>query len=818
MAAGIMTETKVHPELWPVCAPAALHDEAVEARVAALLARMSLEEKVGQIIQADIASIEPEDLLTYRLGSILNGANSAPGGDNHAPASAYLALADAFHEASIDPAGGAAAIPVLWGTDAVHGHNNIVGATIFPHNIGLGAARDPELIREIGRVTAREIQATGMDWTFAPTLAVARDDRWGRTYESYSEDPQIVAEYAGAMVEGLQGALGTADFLRGEHVIATAKHFLGDGGTDNGVDQGDNLATEKELLDIHAAGYPPAIAAGVQTIMASFNSWRGEKLHGHRNLLTDVLKDRMGFDGFIVGDWNGHGQVKGCTNDSCAPVINAGIDMVMAPDSWRALYHNTLEQVRGGEISVARLDDAVRRILRVKIRYGLFERGRPSTRLNAGDFKLLGAPAHRAVARRAVRESLVLLKNNGGLLPLDPRGRILVAGDGAHNIPKQCGGWTITWLGEGNVNADFPNGQSIYDGLREKIEAAGGQAILSEDGIWRDRPDAAIIVFGENPYAEFQGDRSHLDFEDETPLRLMRRLKSEGVPVVAVFFSGRPLYVNPEINAADAFVAAWLPGTEGGGIADVLLRRLDGAIDHDFKGRLSFSWPKTPTQTPLNRGDPDYDPLFPYGYGLSYRDGKELPQLCEVAFDLSAQEGSGEIVRAGRARAPYRMVLAAGRKTVLVEGATAKTPDGCLRLHAVNWRAQEDARYVEWTGAARLAVEGPAQDLTRQASARMALVFSYAVEAAPSSSVRAGIICDESNAGLIDMTEKFRAAEGQGWRRAEILLSDLVAEQDALRRVAAPFVIESDGSLSLLLSDVRIAMRERTGAPGNQDG
>ncbi|MBB5519992.1 glycoside hydrolase family 3 protein [Amphiplicatus metriothermophilus] len=812
-----MTETKVRPDLWPVCAPAGLRDEATETRVAALLAGMTVEEKVGQIIQADIASIEPADLLTYRLGSILNGANSAPGGDNHAPASAYLALADAFYEASVDPAGGAAAIPVLWGTDAVHGHNNIVGATIFPHNIGLGAARDPDLIREIGRVTAREMQATGMDWTFAPTLAVARDDRWGRTYESYSEDPEIVAEYAAAMVEGLQGALGTADFLRGEHVIATAKHFLGDGGTKGGVDQGDNPATEEALRDIHAAGYPPAIAAGVQTVMASFNSWRGEKLHGHRSLLTDILKGRMGFDGFVVGDWNGHGQVEGCTNDSCAPVVNAGVDMVMAPDSWRALYRNTLEQVRSGEISTARLDDAVRRILRVKVRYGLFERGRPSGRPNAGDFSLLGAPAHRALARRAVRESLVLLKNNGGLLPLDPRGRILVAGDGAHNIPKQCGGWTITWLGEGNVNDDFPNGQSIYDGLREAIEAAGGQAILSEDGRWREKPDAAIVVFGENPYAEFQGDRRHLDFEDEAPLRLMRRLKGEGVPVVAVFFSGRPLYVNPEINAADAFVAAFLPGTEGGGVADVLLRRPDGAVNHDFTGRLSFSWPKTPTQTPLNRGDPDYDPLFPYGYGLSYRDPKDLPRLDEAAFDPSAEDGSGEIVRAGRARPPYRMILSAGDETVAVEGAAATTADGRLRLRAVDRKAQEDARLVEWTGPGRLAVEGPAQDLTRQASARMALVFSYAVDVAPAAAVRVGIECGERGAGLADMMETFRAAEGEGWRRAEILLSDLVAEADALRAVVAPFVVESDGPLGLRLSDIRIAMRERAGAQASQE-
>lgn len=388
-----------------------------EAEIEALLAAMTIEEKVAQIIQPDIASITPDDVRRYRFGSILNGGNSAPGGNETGPAEDYLKLADAMWDASMEGSDTKRRIPLMWGSDAVHGHSNAVGATLFPHNIGLGATRNPDLIRRIGEVTAIEMTVTGIDWDFSPTLAVVRDDRWGRSYEGFSEDPDIVHSYAAAMVEGLQGKSGTPEFLGPGKVIATAKHFIGDGGTEGGKDQGDTRLSMDELLRIHGAGYPPAIEAGVQAVMASFSSVNGEKVHGSRLLLTEILRNRMGFDGLLVGDWNAHGQVPGCSNTSCAQSVNAGLDMFMAPDSWRGLYDSTLAQAQSGEISAERLNEAVRRILRVKQRAGLFTKGRPSSRPFAGRFELLGAPEHRAVARQAVRESLVLLKNQGKLLP-----------------------------------------------------------------------------------------------------------------------------------------------------------------------------------------------------------------------------------------------------------------------------------------------------------------------------------------------------------------------------------------------------------------
>src|SRR5688500_843029 len=418
----------VHPEAWPQLKSPLPLDPAMEKAIGELIAKMSLEELVGQVMQPSIQQVTPADVKAYHLGSVLNGGGGWPGDVRKAKPTDWLALADAFWEASMDTSDGKVAIPVIWGTDAVHGHNNIVGATLFPHNVGLGAMRNPDLIRRIGEVTAREMAATGIDWNFSPTVAVARDDRWGRAYESWSEDPAIVRSYAAAMIEGLQGKPGTPEFLGPGKVVATSKHFLGDGGTDGGKDQGNNLATEEQLRDIHGAGYLGALGAGVQAVMASYNSWHGTKMHGSRPLLTDVLRGRLGFDGMVVGDWNGHGQVPGCTNASCAASFNAGLDMFMVPEDWKALYENTLQQVRTGEISRERLQEAVRRILRVKMRAGLFTDPKPSQRPNGGDMSLLGAPAHREVARQAVRESLVLLKNDGGVLPLRPKQRVLVAG------------------------------------------------------------------------------------------------------------------------------------------------------------------------------------------------------------------------------------------------------------------------------------------------------------------------------------------------------------------------------------------------------
>jgi beta-glucosidase len=606
--------------IWPVIKGEVEKDPRIEATIDALVGRMSVAEKVGQVIQAEIHSISPREVREFGIGSVLSGGGSYPGKDRHAPLSSWVALADAYYDASVDKTGGRAGIPILWGIDAVHGHNNVFGATIFPHNIALGAARDPDLVRKIGAATARAVRASGINWVFAPTLAVARDDRWGRTYESYSEDPAIVARLAPAMIEGLQGSVRGGSFLAADRVIATAKHFIGDGGTLGGDDQGDTRISERQLRAIHGAGYLPAIRVGVQTIMASFNSWNGNKLHGNRYLLTEVLKNRLGFDGFVVSDWNGHSQLPGCSKESCAKAINAGVDMIMVPLDWRAFYQATLDQVTRGIIPMTRLEDAVRRILRVKLRAGLFDGVRPSDQPLAGRKDILGAKAHRALARRAVRQSLVLLKNEGAVLPIRPGARVLVAGKGADNIPMQAGGWTLTWQGRETTNQDFPGATSLWAGIRDAITAAGGKAQLSPGGDYAIKPDVAVVIFGEAPYAEMDGDLADgVAFQDGgEALRLLERLRKDGIATIGVLLSGRPLWVGPQMDAADAFIAAWLPGSEGAGLADLIIADQTGAPRHDFTGRLAFSWPRRADQTPLNIGTPGYDPLFPVGYGLSY--------------------------------------------------------------------------------------------------------------------------------------------------------------------------------------------------------
>lgn len=618
---------------WPRVSSDVPQDPKLEARITSLLGQLTLEQKVAQMVQAEIRDVTPQDVRTYRLGSILNGGGAFPANNKHASVSDWVALADQFYQASMDTTGGAPAIPVIWGTDAVHGHNNVIGATLFPHNIGLGAARDPDLIERIGEITALEIAVTGIDWTFAPTVAVVRDDRWGRTYEGYSEDPEIVRSYAGRMVQGLQGVAGSPAFLDANHVVATAKHFIGDGGTDRGIDRGNTLVSEQALLDIHAQGYLTALGAGAQTVMASYNSWQDWKVHGRQDLLTDVLKTKLGFDGMVVSDWDAIDEVQGCAIDKCAQAINAGIDLFMVPVHWKTFLENTIQQVRDADIPQARIDDAVTRILRVKLRAGLFEKNRPSARPLSNKVKLLGAPEHRAVARQAVRESLVLLKNRNGLLPLPRNMNVLVAGQGADNIGKQAGGWSVTWQGTGNSNADFPGATSIFAGIKTVVSAAGGKATLSVDGSYASPPDVAIVVFGEEPYAEWHGNIKSIDYQGATgsDAALLERLKAAGIPVVSIFLTGRPLWINPELNASDAFVVAWLPGTEGGGVADVIFRNEKGEAANDFVGKLSFSWPRSVDQLTLNRNDANYDPLFPYGFGLTYADQDTLADLPVTA-------------------------------------------------------------------------------------------------------------------------------------------------------------------------------------------
>ena len=497
--------------VWSTLDPLPL-DPDIEAQIDEILPKLTLEQKVGQVIQGDTGSLTPEDVKKYRLGSVLSGGNSAPGPLPYAETKAWLEMADKYYNASIDDEGVEIAIPIIWGIDAVHGHANLKGAIIFPHNIGLGAMNNPDLIEEIASITAHELTVSGHDWTFAPTLAVPQDLRWGRAYEGFSEDPKIVNSYGDRIVIGLQGQFGSEDFMGDGRVISSAKHFLADGATENGVDQGDALINEKELSKVHAAGYYSSIPAGVQTVMASFSSWQGRKLHGDKELLTDVLKGKMGFNGFVVGDWNGHGQVPGCVNTDCPQSLNAGLDMYMAPDSWKGLYESTLKHVKDGTIAIERLDDAVRRILRVKLLSGIFKKGAPSTRANAGNENLLALPEHRVVARQAVRESMVLLKNNNQILPVDPSKTILVVGDGAASISKISGGWTLSWQGNNHTNDEFPNGESILEGIEEVINNAGGKLIFSKEGDTSIEADVVIAIYGEDPYAEFQGDLENLEF------------------------------------------------------------------------------------------------------------------------------------------------------------------------------------------------------------------------------------------------------------------------------------------------------------------
>lgn len=803
-------------DVWPsVESPVGL-DAETEERITQLLSRMSIEEKVGQLVQGEIKETTPEDVMEYHLGSVLNGGGSMPNRNKHATLKEWLDLADAYYDASMDTSDGKVAIPIIWGSDAVHGHNNVIGATIFPHNIGLGAAHNPQLMREIGRVTARETRVTGIDWTFAPTLAVVQNDRWGRTYESYSEDPDLIRAYAGEMVYGLQGVPGTEEFLDANHVIATAKHFLGDGGTENGDDQGNAKVSEEELRDIHGAGYPPALKAGVQTAMASFSSWNGEKLHGSRYLLTDVLKDRMGLDGFIVGDWNGHGQLPGCNNTSCAASINAGVDMIMVPTDWKELHKNTVAQVKAGIITMKRLDDAVRRILRVKIRAGLFEKGRPSERGIAGEAGIIGSPGHREVARRAVRQSLVLLKNEGRHLPLKGGQNVLVTGDGAHDIGKQSGGWTITWQGTGNVNSDFPGGTSIFDGLQQAIADIGGTAELSVDGSYETRPDVAVVVFGEDPYAEFQGDRETLEFQpiDKSALKLMQKLKAEGIPVVAVFLSGRPMWVNPELNVADAFVAAWLPGSEGVGVADVLVADKNNVARHGFTGRLSFSWPKTPLQDVLNPHHAEYDPLFELGYGLTYAsESAPFALLPEDMEGVASPNADSYAIYAGRPQAPWQIWVQDDQSTALMSGAYAALPSDAAVLTTTDMKVQEDALMMRWAGGRRasffIQADGPNThyDFSEILKAGGSIQFDIKLDQVVDGSINLQMTCGEDCTQAIDIAPQLNEMAGKGWQKLDVPLACFARSDDTLATVTRPFELVSKVAASVSVANIEVAKK-----------
>ena len=592
----------------------------VETRVEGLLARLRLDEKLGQMMMGERASTTPDDVRAYHIGAVLSGSGSVPGANTPAD---WVTLNDALWAASTDPRDGRAAIPLLYAVDAVHGHANVRGATIFPHHIGLGAAHDPELIERLARVCAREVLATGLDWNFAPTLAVVQNVQWGRTYESFSDDPALVAAYAEAFVRGMQGSLDD------DGVLACAKHWIGDGATSEGIDQGDSVLTPDALERTHLPPYLAALRAGVQTVMVSFNSVNGIKCHAHQELLTGLLKERLGFRGLVVSDWDGVDQVADDLDEAIARAVNAGVDMIMCAADWRRRLSGLAAGVASGAIPMTRIDDAVRRILRVKVRAGLLDRARPAERPWAAS-ETFGSAAHRAVAREAVRRSLVLLQHDGEVLPLRASQRILVAGKHADDVSHQCGGFSAAWQGT-HGNDAIVGGTSIWQG----IQAVAPAATLSVDGSAADptQHDVAVVVIGEMPYAEGMGDirpggritaplpgglftvnlepyGTTLELASRHPedLATIEAIRARGIPVVVVLLSGRPLLVDRELAASQAFIAGWLPGSEGAGVADVLF----GA--YPFTGVLPVTWP---AEAPTPDG---HAPLrFPRGYGLTVR-------------------------------------------------------------------------------------------------------------------------------------------------------------------------------------------------------
>ncbi|MBD3148013.1 glycoside hydrolase family 3 protein [Microbispora bryophytorum] len=815
---------------WPAVQSEIKRNPADEKRVAKIVAGMTLAEKVGQMTQPEISAITPEEVAQYGIGSVLNGGGSWPGRDKHASPQDWLALADAYWQASVSTR---TKIPVIWGIDAVHGHNNVYGATLFPHNIGLGAAHDPCLLRDIGAATAAQIRATGQDWAFAPTLAVVRDDRWGRTYEGYSEDPRITRAYGYEVVRGLQG--GGPRGLGDRGVIATAKHFIGDGGTLNGQDQGVDPSSEADMINIHGQGYYGALAAGAQTVMASFNSWTNEdlgitegKVHGSRKLLTEVLKQKMGFDGVIVSDWNGIGQVAGCTNSNCARAINAGIDVVMVPNDWKAFISTTIAQVEAGEIPMSRIDDAVTRILRVKLRAGLFDARKPSARPGAGSAKALQA---RALARKAVRESQVLLKNNRKVLPLSPRSKVLVVGKSADSMQNQTGGWTLTWQGTGNTNADFPNGTTILGGLREVLGSDNVTFSESADGVDPSRYDAVIAVIGETPYAEGVGDLGRRSLEAATlypgDLAVLGKVAGKGAPVVTVYVTGRPLHVNKELNRSDAFVVAWLPGTEGGGVADLLVRSRDSGPG--YTGTLSYSWPRSACQSPLNpspqkQGEEGYDPLFPSGYGLRYGQTGSVGTLDETSpgSGCSGTGGGGTAtedleVYNRQDVAPYKSYIGSaenwGGTEIGVDGEAAHSE---IAVVPSDVAVQGDGLKATWngSGAAQLYMQDPAggSDLRGYLNAGAALVFDTIVHQPPAARTVISAHCVYPCFAEVVATSLFQNLPAGTKATVKIPVSCFSPSLD-FENVNTPFLVYTDGAFSASFANVRWV----PGAAGDAD-
>jgi|TARA_B110000495_G_scaffold203114_1_gene225515 beta-glucosidase len=574
------------------------------AFVDSLIQEMTIDEKIGQMTQVDQQFLnEISDISKYGFGSLLSGGGSTP--QVNEP-KAWAEMYDIYQREALNSR---LKIPLLYGIDAVHGHNNVVGATIFPHNIGLGATRDAKLVESVARATALEVAATGIDWTFAPCLAVPNDFRWGRTYEGFSENTELVTELGNAAILGYQ----SVNINNPNSVLACAKHFIGDGGTLFGtglngkIDRGNLAISEEELRKTHLPPFKKAVESGVATFMAAYNTWNDVRCHANKYLLTDILKDELGFKGFVVSDWAAIEMIPGDYKSDIIISINAGIDMVMVPgavkfgnESYEKFMGLFKEAIEDGSIPMARVNDAVKRILLIKKQAGLFDRPFSDQQL----LSHVGSQKHREIAREAVRKSMVLLKNETNLLPLPKNGKeIIVAGRGANNIGMQSGGWTISWQGEMEKKTE---GTSVLEAIKQTVDP-GTLVKFSEDGT-NAEGDIAVVVIGEEPYAEMEGDRVDLSL-NKKDLDVIKRLKNKNIPVVVVLFSGRPMIITDEIEQWDSFIAAWLPGTEGQGIADVLFG------DYKPTGKLSFSWPKSMDQLPISKAD---DHLFDFGDGLSY--------------------------------------------------------------------------------------------------------------------------------------------------------------------------------------------------------
>ncbi len=568
----------------------------IPARVDDLLSRMTVEEKLGQMTLIEKNSLARGDVSHFLLGGVLSGGGGYPARRNNVDG--WRAMVRGFQQEALSTR---LSIPIIYGVDAVHGHNNVAGTVIFPHNIGLGATANPELIRQIGAITALETTATAIKWNYAPVLAVVQDIRWGRSYESYGQDPELVSTLGSAYIRGLQGD----DLSAPTSMAATAKHFVGDGGTTWGsssmgtymLDQGDTIVDETTLRAIHLPPYQQAIQAGAKVVMVSFSSWNGLKMHANDYLIQTVLKGEMGFDGFVVSDWQGIDQVSGDYYEAVVTSVNAGVDMNMVPYDAELFLSTLGSAVQNGDIPMARVDDAVRRILAVKFQLGLFE----DPMVEAADPDLVGSAEHRAVAQEAVSQSLVLLQNDNQALPISRDATVYVAGMAADDLGVQCGGWTIEWQGG---SGQITTGTTIFEGL----QAIGGDRVsYNRNGQFEAPGEVGIVVIGETPYAEGQGDSHDLGLPP-ADIQLIERLRAQVDQLIVILVSGRPLIITEQLALADAWVAAWLPGTEGQGVASNLYG------DHAFSGKLPFSWPATMDQLPL--AETGATPLFPYGFGL----------------------------------------------------------------------------------------------------------------------------------------------------------------------------------------------------------